>query len=267
MVVLQLGLGIDSATVLSALTVFVVAYLLVRGLSYALSRVSERVVEHRIAIKMLLPVLKFFIYAGALYYVVGGIFQLGSTQLLAISGFLGAALGFGLKDLFADVVGGLVMIVERPYQVGDKVEIGDHYGEVVDIGIRATRIQTPDDSLVSVPNFVLFTDSVSNANAGAAEMLVVVEFTVTTGTDLDRATTIVEEALATSRYVYVSDDRPITVLVDDEPYYLTVRGKAYVADIRNEFLFKSDVTQRVLAEFEREGIEKPQLRPIETEAP
>lgn len=258
----SLQLTLDTGLVVSALVVFVTAAVLVRLVAYGLSQLSERVVEHRIAIKMLIPLVKVTIYTAALYYVLGPLLELSSTQLLAVSGFAGAALGFGLKDLFADVIGGLVIIVERPYQVGDKVEIGDHYGEVTDIGIRATQLRTPDDSLVSVPNYFLFTDAVSNANGGHAEMLVVVEFSVATGTDLDRATTIVEEALATSRYVYVSDDRPITVFVEDEPYYLTVRGKAYVADIRNEFAFKSDVTRRVLAAFEREGIEKPRLRPM-----
>lgn len=252
---LQLTFGV--ADVVGALVVFVVAYVFVRVLGYTLSELSERSVEHRIAIKMLIPVVKTLVYAGALYYVLGPLFALSSAQLLAISGLLGAALGFGLKDLFADVVGGLVMIVERPYQVGDKVEIGDYYGEVTDIGLRATRLQTPNDSLVSVPNYVLFTDSLANANAGHPEMLVVVELTVAVDTDLDRATTIVEEALVTSRYAYVTPDRQYTVLVEDGPYYLTIRGKAYVGDIRNEFAFKSDVTTRVLQKFEQAGVEKP----------
>lgn len=255
MVTLQLTFGV--ADVVGALVVFVVAYVFVRVLGYTLSELSERSVEHRIAIKMLIPVVKTLVYAGALYYVLGPLFALSSAQLLAISGLLGAALGFGLKDLFADVVGGLVMIVERPYQVGDKVEIGDYYGEVTDIGLRATRLQTPNDSLVSVPNYVLFTDSLANANAGHPEMLVVVELTVAVDTDLDRATTIVEEALVTSRYAYVTPDRQYTVLVEDGPYYLTIRGKAYVGDIRNEFAFKSDVTTRVLQKFEQAGVEKP----------
>jgi len=52
----------------------------------------------------------------------------------------------------------LVVVFEAPYQVGDHIEIDDHYGEVVDVGGRATRLQTPDD-LVAVPNYLAITDT------------------------------------------------------------------------------------------------------------
>jgi len=178
--------------------------------------------------------------------------------LLAASGLLGAALGFGLKDLFAGMIGGLVLITERPYQVGDKVSIDDDYGEVTDIGLRSTTLVTPDDSAVRVPNATLFTANVSNANDGRPEMMVVVELAVTAGADVDRASAIVEEAMVTSKYVYVDDDHPFAVLVEDETYYRTIRGKAYVADLRDEFAFASNVTERSMAAFASEGIETPE---------
>ncbi|MEF8853379.1 MAG: mechanosensitive ion channel domain-containing protein [Haloarculaceae archaeon] len=164
---------------------------------------------------------------------------------------LGAALGFGLRDLFAGVVGGLVIPTERPYQVGD------HYGEVTNIGLRSTTLRTPDDNAVRVPDASLFTSNVSNANDGRPEMMAVVEVSIAPGADLDRATDVVEEAMVTSRYVFVDDDHPVAVRVEDENYYRTVRGKAYVADLRDEFAFTSDVTERSLAAFEEYGIETP----------
>ncbi len=65
------------------------------------------------------------------------------------------------------------------------------------------------------------------------------------------------QSLVTSRYVYVSDDRPYTVLVEERPLFRLLRGKAYVGDIRNEFLFKSDMTRRVAYEFREADIETP----------
>ena len=64
--------------------------------------------------------------------------------------------------MFAGVVGGLVLVIERPYRVGDTVEIGDDYGEVTGIGLRSTTLRTPDDTAVRVPNAALFTSNVAN---------------------------------------------------------------------------------------------------------
>jgi len=251
-------LGVDQGTLLRIAGVLVGAYVVARVAGAALSTIAERSPRRRISIKMLVPVVRFLVYGAAAYLVLGPLLQLSSSQLLAVSGLLGAALGFGLKDLFAGMIGGLVLVTERPYQVGDKVEIDGDYGEVTDIGLRATTLSTPDDSAVRVPNATLFTANVSNANDGRPEMLVVVELSVTADADVERATAIVEEAMVTSKYVYVDDDHPVAVRVGDETYYRTVRGKAYVADLRDEFAFASDVTERSMAAFEREGIETPE---------
>ncbi|MFB6220606.1 MAG: mechanosensitive ion channel family protein [Halolamina sp.] len=255
------GVRTDPSVVLHSIAVLLAAYLLARFGSAAISAFAERVPRRRIAIKMFIPVVRFLIYGVAVYLVAGPLLQLSTTQILAVSGLLGAALGFGLKDLFAGVIGGLVIITEKPYRVGDKVAIGDHYGEVTGIGLRATTLTTADDNAVRVPNATLFTSSVANANAGAPTMMVVVEVAVAQGADIGPATDIVEEALITSKYVFVDDSHPATVVVDDQAYYRTIKGKAYVADLRDEFAFASDVTERSLAAFEREGIETPELPP------
>ncbi|CDK39813.1 mechanosensitive ion channel family protein [Halorubrum sp. AJ67] len=251
-------LGIDQGTLTGIVVVLVAASLASRVVGYALNAVAERSPDRRISIKMLIPIARFLIYAAAAFLVLGPLLRLSTAQLLAVSGLLGAALGFGLKDLFAGMIGGLVLITERPYQVGDKVAIDGDYGEVTNIGLRSTTLVTPDDSAVMVPNATLFTANVSNANDGRPEMMVVVELAVTASADVDRASEIVEEAMMTSKYVYTDDDHPLTVLVEDESYYRTIRGKAYVADLRDEFAFASDVTERSMAAFASEGIDMPE---------
>ena len=248
---------IDLPTIVGLLVVLVVAYLLSRAVGYLLGRLSERVVTRRIGIRMAIPVFKFGIYLVAVFVILDALLELTTAQLLAFSGLLGAALGFGLKDLFAGVVGGVIILAERPYRVGDKVDILGHYGEVVDIGLRATEIETLDDDLVSVPNYTFFTEAVANANAGSPEMMVVTEFYVAPEADTRRAAEIVEDAAVTSRYIYVSEDCPLSVGVRDRPYFRLVRLRAYVNDHRHERAFVTDVTERVVERFEAESIEKP----------
>jgi small-conductance mechanosensitive channel len=244
---------------LEAIPILILAYVLARLSSALLNKIADQLLVARFRITSLIPIVKIAIYGTAFYFVFTLLFDLTENQLLAISGVLGAAIGFGLKDLLADLVGGLIIVAERPYQIGDKVAIGDHYGEVVDIGLRSTSLITPNDNLVSVPNYLFFNESIANGNAGNAEMLVTVEFYVDPESDARRAREIVEEALLTSQYVYVTDDLPHEVLLDDEVHYRKITGKAYVNDLRNEFPFRTDVTERALKTFEREGIESPKV--------
>jgi len=255
------GLRVDAGTVTQAVLVLVVAYVLARLVAAGLSFVAERAGDRRIAVKVFIPLARFVIYAVATASILGGIFQLGSTELVAAGGLLGAALGFGIKDLFASVIGGLVVVFERPYRVGDKVGLGEHYGEVTDVGLRATRLVTPDDTEVVVPNLAIFGEPVANANAGAAELLAVAEVHVAPTADRERAVDIVREAALTSPYVRLSGEHPVTVIVEDDPHYTTIKGKAYVADLRDEYPFTSDVTRRALAGFDEAGIERPQFAP------
>ncbi len=132
-------------------------------------------------------------------------------------------------------------------------------GEVVNIGIRSTQLLTPDDTLVSVPNHVFLNESIANANAGQAEMLVTVEFYIGPESDAREARRIVEDALVSSQYVYVDDEYPVSVHLEDGPHFRTVTGKAYVNDLRNELTCKTDVTDRVLEEFGRRNIRSPKV--------
>jgi small-conductance mechanosensitive channel len=257
------GLRLDAGAILQAVLVLALAYVLARAVTAGLSAVAERAGERRIAVKVFIPLTRFLIYAVAIASILGGIIQLGPTQLVAAGGLLGAALGFGLKDLFASVIGGLVVVFERPYRVGDKITLDGHYGEVTDVGLRATRLVTPTDTEVVVPNLSIFGDSVANANAGAAELLATAELHVAPTADREQAVELVREAALTSPYVRLSGDHPVTVIVEDGPRYTTIESRAYVADLRDEALFRSDVTRRALAAFDEADIERPAYLPDE----
>lgn len=252
---------IDANLVLYIIVIIVIAYVLTWVLSFILMHVSERIGWYRTSITMIIPLLKLLVYAFAIYYIVIAVIEPSLTQMIAFSGLFGAAIGFGLKDLFSDIVGGIVIIFEKPYQIGDKVTIGDKYGEVTDIGIRATRIQTPADELVSVPNFTIFAQPVTSGNAGDLAMMIVIDLYIHPDSDAEAAMKIVKEALITSKYVIISKKYPYTVLLEDFPFYKRVRVKGYVNDLRLEFEFRSEVTRRAWAEFRVAGIRPPSFVP------
>ncbi len=255
--------AIDTADILSAIFILIIAYLLIRVITFILISFSERVGIYRITIKMVIPILKFSIYGIALYYILGNVFNLTSPQSLAFSGLLGAAIGFGIKDLFADVIGGIVITLEKPYQVGDKIYMGNYYGEVTDIGLRATKLITPDANLVSAPNYLIFSQAVASSNAGNPEMMVVIELFIDHDSDAFLAMKILKEAAITSKYVYISKKSPFTVLLKDYPFYRRLQAKAYVNDLRYQFEFESDATRRTLNEFSKNGIKAPNVNILE----
>ncbi|WP_048168643.1 mechanosensitive ion channel family protein [Methanosarcina sp. 2.H.A.1B.4] len=252
--------SIDTQTLITMFLILSIAYVLGRVITILLSKLSEKMNQSgRVKVKLIIPVVKFVIYIVAFYYIFRQIFIIFGPELFLLTGLLGAAIGFGVKDLFADFVGGIVITFEKPYQIGDKIALGNYYGEVTDIGLRATKLVTPDDNTVTAPNSLIFNESVASGNYGASEMMVVIDLYIAGESDVEPAMRILREAVVSSKYVYISKKRPVTLLHKALPFYTRLRAKAYVNDLRDEFKFESDVHTRTWIEFQKNGIRPPQL--------
>lgn len=257
---LEILRSIDTQTIVTMFLVLAAAYVLGRVITTLLSKLSEKMSRSsRIKVKMIIPAVKFGIYILAFYYILRKIFIIFGPELLLLTGLLGAAIGFGVKDLFADIAGGLVITFEKPYQIGDKISIGAYYGEVVDIGLRATKLVTPDDNIVTAPNSLIFNEAIASGNYGASEMMVVIDLYIASESDVETAMRLLREAVVSSKYVYISKKSPVTLLHKALPFYTRLRAKAYVNDLRDEFKFESDVHTRAWTEFQKNGIRAPQL--------
>lgn len=236
----------------------VVGYLVIRFLGSVLETIAERSTNYRITIKGLVPVIKILGWVFVLFVIIAGIFQPPISTVLAVTASVGIAIGFAAQDILKNIFGGVMILFDRPFQVGDKIEVGSYYGEVVQIGLRSTRIVTPDDSLVSIPNSNLMNTSVSNSNTGEANCQVVAEIYLPITVDTQRARQIAIESAQVSRFIYLN--KPVAVLffneVKERRSYIKMRLKAYVSDIRNEFAFKSDMTEIVIREMLKEKVIK-----------
>ena len=241
-----------------ALVVLIIVFFTIRLAVYILNRLAERSAERRLFFKRLVPVARIVLWSIAVYFVIRVVFAVDADGLLAAAAAIGVAIGFASQDILKNIFGGLVIVFDQPFQVGDRIQVGTSYGEVVSIGLRSTRIVTPDDSLVSVPNAQVVDSQVSNANSGALDCQVVTNLYLPAFTDEALARRIAYQAAVSSPYVYL--DKPIVVRVQDEfkETFLThLKVKAYVIDARWEFAFMSDVTERARAEFRRHGLLTP----------
>jgi small-conductance mechanosensitive channel len=233
-------------------------WLFIRGAAWVLDALAERSAQRRLFFKKLIPIMRLLVWALVLFYVVSAVFEVDRAGLLAGTAALGVGIGFAAQGVLKNVFGGLIIIFDQPFQVGDKINVAGTYGEVVSIGMRATRIVTPDDNLVSVPNAQVIEGQVANANAGALDCQVVVHLYVPGWVDVAKAKSIALNAAMNSQYTYL--EKPVVVNVKDEfdRIFLThLVVKAYVIDTRYEFALASDVTETAKAEFLREGMIPP----------
>lgn len=238
--------------------VVIIFNLLIRGVVWGLNQLSEQSVKRRLFFKRLVPIIRIVLWIFAAYLIVSVIFQVDRQGLFAAATAIGVAIGFAAQDLLKNLFGGLILVFDQPFQVGDKISVSGTYGEVVSIGLRSTRIVTADDNLVTIPNSQLVDQQVANANAGELNCQVVTDLYLPGFVDEAVAKRIAFEAASTSRFVYLN--KPIVVLVNDEfkeTFLTRISVKAYVLDPRFEFMLQSDVTERARAGFRKAGLTTP----------
>jgi small-conductance mechanosensitive channel len=241
--------------VLGALVAFVLSWWLIGRLVYLLDVQAERRQARRMLFKKLVPAVRIGGWILATYFIVAIVLSVDAQALLAAGAAVGVAVGFAAQDTLKNIFGGVIVVFDQPFQVGDKVSVGGTYGEVVSIGLRSTRLVTSDDNLVTVPNAQIVEGQVANANSGELHCQVVTTLFLPGWVDASRAKSLAREAALNSEFVYLN--KPVVVLVKDEfreTFLLEIRVKAYVLDPRHEFLFQSDVTERARASFRDAGL-------------
>ncbi|HKX26868.1 MAG TPA: mechanosensitive ion channel domain-containing protein [Blastocatellia bacterium] len=237
-----------------AALVITVTWLLVRLSTAFLKRLSPQTQRARFFFRLFDPTLRLFLWLGGTVIVLSLISPSRDTGLVVLVA-MGIALGLGVHDVVKNIIGGLVILTDRPYRLGDRVKIGEVYGEVDQIGLRSTKLTTPDDSRVTVPNGKILSGAAWNANPGALDSQVVTDLYLPHDTDPGEALEIGYEAAYSSPYLLLA--KPVIVLLQDKFHYaphLVVRVKAHVYDHRFEPRLQSDITLRAKAEFLRRGL-------------
>ena len=242
-----------------ALFAIAAAWLTVRVVTRFFDNIGERFTKRRLVLKQLAAMSRFIVFLLTVVFVASTLVSFSNEALLALGGSAALAFGFAFKDILASLIAGLILLFDRPFQVGDRIAFEGHYGEVTDIGLRSVRLTTLDDNVVSIPNNRFLTDAVASANAGKLHQMVVLHFYIGCDQDFPAAKHIVRDAAISSRYVYL--DQPVEVHLREGPvpetamlFALDVILKAYVFDGRFETAFATDVTERVKSAFKEQGI-------------
>jgi potassium-dependent mechanosensitive channel len=155
-------------TPVTAASLIVTAAIL--GASYLLGRLLRGLIANRLLRRTHLSTgIRYALgrFTGYIVFFLGAVVALqtlgvNATTLAAFGAALGVGIGFGLQDLVKNFVAGLVILIERPFQVGDRIELDKNAAEVTEIRARATVLRTNDDVHLIVPNSKLTSETVVN---------------------------------------------------------------------------------------------------------
>ncbi|YAF97263.1 MAG: mechanosensitive ion channel family protein [Nodularia sp. CChRGM 3473] len=244
--------------IIKALICIFVAYAISITFQSFFNWLSERVPRRfRLLIKQSVPFWKALILFVTIVYLLNLFLKLSENNLLALTGTIAVGLGFAFKDYVSSIIAGIVTLFEAPYRVGDRISIGEHYGEVIGYGLRGLRLQTPDDNIVTIPHNKTWTDAISNANSGELEAQVVTEFYLNHKVDFDQVIRILYQAAYSSRYTQLK--LPIVVVMEELPWSTKFKLKSYPMDAREEFLYKTDLLRQAKQAFAKQRLCYPQL--------
>lgn len=237
---------------------------IILGIAYAglwlmnrfINWLSEKVsLKYRLRIKQSLPFWRAFILLLVGIILVNLFLNLSPNNILTLSGTVAVAMGFAFKDYVSSLIAGILVLFESPYQVGDRVKIGDYYGEIVNYGLRGILIRTPEDNMVTIPHNKIWTEAISNANKGNVEAQTIVNFYFSHNIDIERVTKILYKVAYTSKYTQIR--LPILVVIKEKPWGSHFKLKCYPIDARDEFIYQTDLISRAKKVFIKYNISYP----------
>jgi len=129
------------------------------------------------------------------------------TAFVAGLGIIGFTLGFALQDVSKNLIAGVLLLIQQPFDIGDTVEVGGYVGVVTNINLRATEIQTYDGVIVLIPNTIVYSKPVRNFNR-VDRCCIEMNISVSYGSDLAAIENIVVDALGRLSGVIANDPAP-----------------------------------------------------------
>jgi len=176
-----------------------------------------------------------------------------------ISGALLVGIGFGLQELIANFVSGIVLIFERIVRPGDVIEVDGTRGSVTKVQLRATVLQTPDNTEIVVPNKELMTKSVLALTYSDRIMRVRLDVGVAYNSDIPLVERVLLETIQ-SHPLILADPAPAVRTTALDPHSIQLMAFGFVEEFNDWFLVRSQLYEMVRDAFAAHGIVVPYPR-------
>lgn len=181
-------------------------------------------------------------------------FGLNVTSLIAVLGAAGLAVGLALQGTLTNVASGIMLLTFRPFQAGDLVEVGGTIAVVEEIGLMMTRMHTPDNVFLSMPNAHIWGKPIRNFSRNPQRRIDMV-FGIGYGDDMAKAVRIIEEVLREENRV-LEEPAPLVAVAELADSSVNIYARPWVSGA--DFLaVKLALTRRVKERFDQEGVSIP----------
>jgi len=228
--------------------------------------------EHNIAAKTKTAVDNVIIdlfkkFSGIIIYTVGVILALDAMgfnimPFVAGAGVAGIAIGFAAKDTLSNLIAGVLLIIDRPFEVGDRIEVwtapknAATWGDVIHIGLRATKIRTTDNIVIIIPNNEIMKRDIINYTTLTKEIRVRIPIGIAYDADIKKAKELIIKTALELDWV-MQKPAPKVVVRNFGDSAVDLQARIWISRPRRRMDTISHVTDRVREVFQEEGIEIP----------
>jgi small-conductance mechanosensitive channel len=206
-------------------------------------------------------------FSGVIIYATGIILALDVLGLnvmpfIAGAGVVGIAIGFAAKDTLSNLIAGILLIMDRPFEVGDRIEVWSApansatWGDVIDIGLRATKIQTTDNIVIVIPNNEIMMRDIINYTTITKEIRVRIPIGIAYDADVKKAKEIILKISFELEWV-LKEPAPKVVVKGFGDSAVNLEARVWISEPRRRMDTISYITDRVKEVFQQEGIEIP----------
>ena len=252
----------DASTLIPITLSDVLGALVIAILSFTLARNLPGLLEVLVLSRMKLAQGSAYAITTLLSYVIAVVGFVATLSTLGVSwdklqwlvAALSVGLGFGLQEIFANFVSGLIILFERPVRIGDVVTIGQLSGTVSRIQIRATTITDFDRKEIIVPNKTFVTGQLLNWSLSDTVTRVTVKVGVAYGSDLELTRTLLRQ-IADDNARVLKDPEPLVLFLSFGASTLDHELRIHVRELGDRNLATDEINRRIDELFKEHGIE------------
>ncbi len=250
-------------------TLFVLTVLLatiaINNVFRALLQWVQETSEKKEFLRRFLPLLdigeKIFVWTAALMIILKR-FNYDISSLIVSMGVGSLAIGLAAQDTLSNMFGGLMLLFDQPFRVGDRIKLeSGEFGDVLEIGLRSTKIKTVENYVLVVPNSQLIKSKVLNYYMPEGRSIGKINVGVSYDSDPERVREILVKSALEVEDV-MKDPAPSAFFTGFGDFALEFLLVFSVDDPKKVFSTKDKVNEKILANFRKEGIEIPY--PIQT---
>lgn len=179
-----------------------------------------------------------------------------SAAFKGVSVFLGFLFTFGSAGSLANIIAGFVLTYMRLFKIGDRVKIGEVTGDIIEKSLLVTRVRTPKNEIISIPNASVMSSHTTNFSGDAAEKGLIIYTTFTMGYDVPWRDVHALLIAAASRTAHILEDpKPFVLQTSLDDFYASYQINAYTREANRQATIYSELHQHIQDECHARGLE------------